>query len=92
MRPGGPGMRPGGPGMAPPPGVRVPGGPGPWAPGPWNRPGPAPWWHGNPFLWALPAAAAMATIAGITYYVANGIYYRPYQQDGTTVYVQVDAP
>ncbi len=71
--------------------MRIPGGPGPWMTGGWG-PGPRPWWYGNPFMWTLPAAAAMMTIAGITYYVANGVYYRPYQQSGTTVYVQVNAP
>lgn len=75
----------------PPPGVRPPVGPGPWAPGPYG-PGPRPWWYGAPYVWALPAAAAMMTIAGITYYVANGVYYRSYQESGTTVYVEVAPP
>ncbi len=84
---------PGGPGFQPrPPYMRPPQGPGPWQTGRWVGVGPAPWWFGRPFLWDLTAVATATVIAGITYYLIDGIYYRPYMQRGITVYVQVPAP
>lgn len=75
------------PGRRPPPP-----GPGPWHAGPWRGHGASPWWYGRPFLWSLTAAATVTVIAGITYHIVNGVYYRPYTSDGTTVYVQVNNP
>lgn len=102
----GPGPRPRGPGYyrrgyrgprpyyppPRPPHIRPPYGPGPWQRGPWVGFGPAPWWYGRPFLWSLTAAATVTAIAGITYYIIDGMYYRPYMSNGTTVYVMVPAP
>lgn len=75
-----------------PKGVRPPSGPGPWQTTPWHGNGPSPWWYGRPFLWTLGTAATVSVIAGITYNIVNGAYYRPYRQGNTTVYVQVDPP
>lgn len=44
-------------------------------------------WHGG-WGWALPAAAVAITIAGLTYYTYNGVYYRP----GPQGYVVVPPP
>lgn len=75
------------PSHIPPPHYR-----GPWTPGPWWGAGPSPWWYGRPFLWTVTATATVVAIAGITYYMVDGMYYRPYVSEGTTVYVQVDVP
>ncbi len=75
-----------------PPHIKPPVGPGPWQTTPWHGHGPSPWWLGRPFVWSLTAAATMTAIAGITYYLVNGVYYRPYAQGNTTVYVQVPPP
>lgn len=88
----GPGFGPGGPMTPRPPYIRRPVGPGPWQAGPWVGAGPAPWWFGRPFLWDLTAAATATVVAGLTYYIINGMYYRPYMQNHTTVYVQVTPP
>ncbi len=72
--------------------IHPPVGPGPWQTTPWAGRGVSPWWYGRPFLWTMGAAATATAIAGITYYLINGTYYRPYAQGQTTVYVQVESP
>ncbi len=72
--------------------VKPPTGPGPWQTTPWQGHGPSPWWFGRPFVWSLATAATVTAIAGVTYYLVSGTYYRPYKQGNTTVYVQVPAP
>lgn len=58
----------------------------------WGRPGPEPWhrpeFHPGYRVNVLPGLATALIIGGLTYYVANGIYYQR-QQDH---YVVVQAP
>jgi hypothetical protein len=40
---------------------------------------------------ALPAAYRTAMVAGATYYIVDGVYYRAVKEEGQVVYVEVDA-
>jgi hypothetical protein len=47
---------------------------------------------GGAIVWTYPVGARPVTIAGVTYYVAKGVYYRPVYQGSTVVYQQVPNP
>ncbi|MYL83289.1 hypothetical protein GTA51_09115 [Desulfovibrio aerotolerans] len=69
--------------MAPVP-VPVPVGVRPW--------GPPPPVGVGPWLWALPAAAAAVTVAGMTYYNVNNTCYIEQYQGDRVAYVPVKGP
>ena len=41
-------------------------------------------------MYTLPAGYRTAVVAGVSYYVVGGVYYRPYFENGATVYVEVE--
>ena len=47
---------------------------------------------GGAIVRTMPVGARAVVIAGATYYVANGIYYRPVYQGGEVVYQEVENP
>lgn len=47
---------------------------------------------GGAIVRTMPVGARAVAIAGATYYVASGVYYRPVYEGSTVVYVQVENP
>ena len=47
---------------------------------------------GGAIVRTMPVGARALAIAGVTYYVASGVYYRPVYDGGTVVYQQVENP
>jgi hypothetical protein len=40
----------------------------------------------------MPVGARAVAVAGLTYYVASGVYYRPVYEGSTVVYQEVENP
>ena len=47
---------------------------------------------GGAIVRTYPAGARALAVAGVTYYVASGVYYRPVYEGSTVVYQQVENP
>jgi hypothetical protein len=47
---------------------------------------------GGAIVRTYPAGARALAVAGVTYYVASGVYYRPVYEGSTVVYQQVEDP
>ena len=47
---------------------------------------------GGAIVLTYPAGARALAVAGVTYYVASGVYYRPVYEGSTVVYQQVENP
>lgn len=47
---------------------------------------------GTAVVRTLPVGARVVAVAGLTYYVASGVYYRPVYEGSTVVYQQVEDP
>jgi hypothetical protein len=47
---------------------------------------------GGAVVRTIPVGARAVAVAGMTYYVASGVYYRPVYEGGTVVYQQVENP
>ncbi len=47
---------------------------------------------GGAVIRTVPVGARAVAVAGVTYYVASGVYYRPFYEGSTVVYQEVENP